>query len=48
MTPPAIYIRDLRKVYNVSQQEAGARAALLGDDLDVLLEVERALSIQRE
>ena len=30
MTSPAIHIRDLRKIYIVSQQEAGARAALQG------------------
>src|SRR5512137_2237271 len=28
MTPPAIHIRDLTKIYVVSQQEAGAKAAL--------------------
>ena len=30
MTSPAVHIKDLRKVYVVSQQEAGARAALQG------------------
>jgi ABC-2 type transport system ATP-binding protein len=30
MTLPAVHIRDLRKTYVVSQQEAGAMAALLG------------------
>ncbi|MBI2855101.1 MAG: ATP-binding cassette domain-containing protein [Chloroflexi bacterium] len=30
MTPPVVHIRDLRKVYVVSQQQAGARAALQG------------------
>ena len=28
MTSPAIHIKDLRKTYVVSQQEAGAKAAL--------------------
>jgi ABC-2 type transport system ATP-binding protein len=30
MTPPTIHIKDLRKVYVVSRQEAGVRSALQG------------------
>ena len=30
LTPPAVRIRDLRKLYMVNQQEAGARAAMQG------------------
>lgn len=30
VTSPAVHIRDLRKTYVVSQQEAGAKAALQG------------------